>query len=77
MIFKRISPGVFRHQSVDQYSFSSHIRLEDALVIVENMIEYAHEFDIPVQVGHRQDEERREGLHMLLTFPFQILHRAS
>lgn len=48
MMYNRISSGLFRHQSIDQYAFTPHIRLEDAVIIVENVIEYVHEFDTPV-----------------------------
>ena len=33
---------------MDQYTFTPHIRLEDALVVVENVVEYTLEFDTPI-----------------------------
>ena len=48
MIHNRFSPSLFRPQSVDQHIFTFHIRLEDALVIVENDVEYVLEFDTPI-----------------------------
>ena len=47
MVYNRIAPSLFNSQSKDQHAFTSHIRLEDALVVVENVVEYALEFDTP------------------------------
>ena len=48
MIYQRISPVLFRHQSNDQHGFTPQVRIEDALLCAEQAIEYSLEFSDPL-----------------------------
>ena len=48
LLYNRIAPELFAHQSIDQYTFTPHISIEDALLCCEVAIEYSLEFDIPL-----------------------------
>ena len=39
MLHNRISPGLFGGQLHDQHAFRPDVRLEDALLVVENVVE--------------------------------------
>ena len=45
LLYNRIAPALFQNQSMDQHAFTPHIRIEDALLCAEVVIEYALEFD--------------------------------
>ena len=47
-MYSRISPGLSVQQSYDQHAFARDVRVEDVLLVVENIIEYVLEFDSPV-----------------------------
>ena len=48
LIYNRISPQLFQHQSWDQHGFTPGIRIEDALVCAEITIEHHQEFQLPL-----------------------------
>ena len=48
LIYNRIAPCLHAHQSTDQHAFTPGVRIEDALLTAEVVIEYASEFHVPV-----------------------------
>ena len=48
LVYNRISPYLFKHQSWDQHGFTLGIRIEDALLCAEVAIEHHLEFQLPM-----------------------------
>ena len=46
LVYNRISPVLFQHQSRDQHAFTPFVRIEDALLCAECSIQYALEFNV-------------------------------
>ena len=48
LLYNRLAPLLHQAQSRDQHAFTPSVRIEDALLCAEMMIEYALEFHMPV-----------------------------
>ena len=50
LLYLRLSPILFQHQSFDQHAFIPERRIEDALFCAETLIEYALEYNFPIWI---------------------------
>ena len=48
LLYLRLSPTLFQHQSFDQHAFIPERRIEDALFCAETLVEYTLEYNFPI-----------------------------